>query len=61
MTAPVNKKYLKEFEPKIKKRGCFGFLKGRIIKKREDYFIPLTRSPCMDDVRLSEYIKHPTK
>lgn len=48
MTAPVQKKFIEEFEEKEKKshKGCFGFLKGRKVKieQQQVYFSPLCRS-----------------
>lgn len=56
MTAPVNKKFLEEFQEKEKKTksSCLGLLRGRKVKHNIDECYPkLVRSRAMDDVRIN--------
>lgn len=53
MTAPVNKKFLQEFDEKEKKSksSCLGLLRGRKIKHCVDNS-QIVRSRAMDDLRV---------
>lgn len=57
MTAPVNRKFLEEFEEKEKKSKscCLGLLRGRKVKHptKEIELHKLVRSRALDDVRIS--------
>lgn len=53
MSAPVNKKFLQEFEEKTKKSSCFGLLRGRKVSKAVTQRCDkIVRSPGLDDVRI---------
>lgn len=58
MTTPASKEFRREFEPKAERSSCFGFLKGRKVKKKDDeYFAPLCRSPRTDDlIKMANFI-----
>lgn len=53
MTAPVNRKFLEEFEEKEKKHKscCLGLLRGRKVKHDSDNHT-IVRSRAMDDLRV---------
>lgn len=49
MTAPVTKKFLKEFQPKKESTSsCFGFMRGRRISKTEED-LKMSRNPIFKE------------
>lgn len=48
MASPIDKKFMDQMNERIcKRKGCFGFLKGRKVKKESEetiYYSPIFRS-----------------
>jgi hypothetical protein len=53
MSAPVKAKFRQEFEGSETRWGCFGFLRGRKVRKEDKILCPVFRSPKIDN--FSEY------